>query len=92
MNGVVFADDCQIVKGSFAKVYGPAALVTVTVRPIVLRQDKLMGAGDAVGRSGNVSYQLNPAKRGLGFLISILVIAGLCLNTIADSHKLSQDL
>ena len=24
-----------------------------------------------------VSYQLNPAKRGLGFLISILVIAGL---------------
>lgn len=49
MNGVVFADDCQIVKGSFAKVYGPAALVSVTVRPIAwhlngqLRQQKMFG-------------------------------------------------
>lgn len=31
MNGVVFADDCQIVKGSFCKVYGPAPMVCVTV-------------------------------------------------------------
>ena len=46
MNGVVFADDCQIVKGSFVKVYGPAALVVVTVRPMVLRQDELLGAGE----------------------------------------------
>lgn len=33
MNGVVFRDDAQIVKGTFAKVYGPAACVAVTVRP-----------------------------------------------------------
>jgi Holliday junction resolvase RusA-like endonuclease len=32
MNGVVFRDDCLIVKGSFSKVYGPAPLVAVTVR------------------------------------------------------------
>jgi Holliday junction resolvase RusA-like endonuclease len=32
MNGVVFRDDCLIVKGSFAKAYGPAPLVAVTVR------------------------------------------------------------
>jgi len=34
MNGVVFADDCQIVTGSFSKVYGPAPLVAVINRPI----------------------------------------------------------
>lgn len=34
MNGVVFADDCQIVKGTFSKVYGPAPLVAVTVKPL----------------------------------------------------------
>lgn len=33
MNGVVYRDDCLIVKGSFTKVYGPAAMVCVTVRP-----------------------------------------------------------
>ena len=33
MNGVVFRDDALIVKGSFVKAYGPAALVAVTVRP-----------------------------------------------------------
>jgi Holliday junction resolvase RusA-like endonuclease len=32
MNGVVFRDDALIVKGSFAKAYGPQALVAVTVR------------------------------------------------------------
>lgn len=35
MNGVVFADDCQIVKGSFSKVYGTAPLVVATVKPIL---------------------------------------------------------
>lgn len=34
MNGVVFADDCQIVKGTFEKKYGPAPLVVVTIKPI----------------------------------------------------------
>lgn len=33
MNGVVFKDDCQIVRGEYAKVYGPAPLVVATVRP-----------------------------------------------------------
>lgn len=32
MNGVVFRDDALIVAGSFAKTYGPQALVAVTVR------------------------------------------------------------
>jgi Holliday junction resolvase RusA-like endonuclease len=32
MNGVVFRDDALIVQGSFTKVYGPAAMVVVTVR------------------------------------------------------------
>jgi hypothetical protein len=34
MNGVVFADDCQIVRGSFEKLYGPAPMVSVTVREV----------------------------------------------------------
>lgn len=34
MNGVVFADDSQIVKGTFAKTYGPAPLVAVTIKPL----------------------------------------------------------
>lgn len=33
MNGVVFKDDCQIVRGEYAKVYGPAPMVVVTVAP-----------------------------------------------------------
>lgn len=32
MNGVVFKDDCQIVRGEYAKVYGPVPMVVVTVR------------------------------------------------------------
>lgn len=34
MNGVVFRDDCQIVRGEYAKVYGPAPMVVVTVTPL----------------------------------------------------------
>ena len=33
MNGVVFHDDCQVVRHDFAKVYGPAPKVVVTVTP-----------------------------------------------------------
>lgn len=33
MNGVVYRDDCLIVKGSFAKTYGVSPMVCVTVRP-----------------------------------------------------------
>jgi Holliday junction resolvase RusA-like endonuclease len=33
MNGVVFKDDALIVRGEYAKVYGPAPMVVVTVRP-----------------------------------------------------------
>lgn len=32
-NGVIFKDDALIVKGQYAKVYGPAPMVTVEVRP-----------------------------------------------------------
>lgn len=35
MNGVVFKDDCQIVRGVYSKVYGPSPQVVVTVRPLV---------------------------------------------------------
>lgn len=35
MNGVVFKDDCQIVLGEYAKVYGPVPHVVVTVRPLL---------------------------------------------------------
>ena len=35
LNGVVFKDDCQIVRGVYAKVYGPAPQVVVTVRPLI---------------------------------------------------------
>lgn len=35
MNGVVFKDDCQIVRGFYAKVYGPAPQVVVTIRPLI---------------------------------------------------------
>lgn len=34
MNGVVFKDDCQIVTGFYAKVYGEAPKVAVTVRTL----------------------------------------------------------
>lgn len=34
LNGVVYADDCQVVQGSFEKRYGPAPCVTVTVTPL----------------------------------------------------------
>jgi Holliday junction resolvase RusA-like endonuclease len=34
MNGVVFLDDAQIVQGRFAKTYGPAPSVTITVIPL----------------------------------------------------------
>lgn len=33
MNGVVFKDDVQVVRGEYAKVYGPQPMVVVTVRP-----------------------------------------------------------
>ena len=33
MNGVVFKDDCQVVWHEFAKMYGPAPMVVVTVTP-----------------------------------------------------------
>lgn len=34
MNGVVYKDDVQIVKGVFCKVYGPAAMVCATIREV----------------------------------------------------------
>lgn len=37
MNGVVFKDDCQIVRGIYSKIYGPAPQVVVTVRPYKTR-------------------------------------------------------
>lgn len=37
INGVVFKDDCQIVSGQYAKVYGPAPKVVVTVKPLLLQ-------------------------------------------------------
>lgn len=34
MNGVVYKDDVQIIKGRFSKSYGPAAMVCATVREV----------------------------------------------------------
>jgi Holliday junction resolvase RusA-like endonuclease len=34
MNGVVYKDDVQIVKGNFSKSYGPAAMVCATIREV----------------------------------------------------------
>jgi Holliday junction resolvase RusA-like endonuclease len=39
MNSVVFVDDVQVVRGSFEKVYGVAPMVSMTVRPVLLRID-----------------------------------------------------
>ena len=33
-NGVVFRDDCQIIKGQYAKAYGPQPLIAVTVNAL----------------------------------------------------------
>jgi Holliday junction resolvase RusA-like endonuclease len=35
LNGVVYMDDCQVVKGSFEKRYGPTPFVEVKVTPLV---------------------------------------------------------
>lgn len=35
MNGVVFRDDCQIVRGLYAKVYGLTPMVVVTIKPLL---------------------------------------------------------
>lgn len=34
MNGVVYKDDVQIVRGQFSKSYGPAAMVCATIREV----------------------------------------------------------
>jgi Holliday junction resolvase RusA-like endonuclease len=49
MNGVVFKDDCQIVMGEYAKVYGPAPLVVVTVRPLIEQAEVAAARKDAGG-------------------------------------------
>ncbi len=35
MNGVVFRDDCQIVRGVYTKIYGSVPMVVVTVKPLL---------------------------------------------------------
>lgn len=45
MNGVVFCDDCQIVRETMIKVYGPSPQVVIEVTPILFRHyalDKVM--------------------------------------------------